>query len=200
MSKKKAGMLLNKDQEVDLNELDPGLHKVVVGLGWDAPEKDHGADVDLDASVFLLDRGEKVLKDADFVFYNNPELTGGAVKHMGDNKTGFGDGDDEKIAIHLDEVPFDVEKIVVAVSIHNADERQQDFGLVKNAFVRILDAETEEELVRYDLTEKAAGSTAFILATLTRTGSHWSCKAAPKGVTGGLYQIANDFGVNVAQP
>jgi len=201
MSNDKLLRMLRGD-DVDLHEIDPGLHRVHVGLGWSAPEQNDGAPVDLDASAFLLGHGDRVRQDSDFVFYNNLEVPGGIVKHLGDVVTGANgqaNSDCETIEVDLDEVPFDVEKIIFAVTIHNCEERQQTFGLVKNAYMRILNMETKAELARFDLAHDAPDSDAFIFGELYRMGgTGWRFKAMGQGVKGGLYKIARDFNVNVA--
>lgn len=194
---------MKKDEEVDLLKVDPGLHKVIVGLGWDAPESKDGNDVDIDASAFLLNRDGRVRRDTDFIFYNNLDAENGNVKHMGDNTTGEkedADADAEVIAIDLDAVGFDVEKIAFAVTIHNADERQQNFGIVKNAYMRVVNSETNTELVRFDLTEDASSDNALVFGELAREGAGWKFKALGTGSKGGLFEIARTFGVNVAPP
>lgn len=192
---------MQKDQEVNLNDVAPTLKRVVVGLGWDVPEAHEGFPVDLDASAFMLNRDGRVRNDMDFIFYNNLESDGGALKHLGDSVTGEGDGDDEQIKIDLDGVPFDIEKIAFSVTIHNAEERHQTFGLVKNAYIRVVDEDTGNELLRFDLSEDAAENNSFIFGELCRgDGLAWKFKAIGMGGTGGLYQIARDFKVNVAAP
>lgn len=189
---------LHKGEEVDLNKLDPGLHRVVVGLGWDAPPEQEGFAVDIDASAFLLNRDNRVRKDTDFVFYNNLETEAGAVRHRGDSLSGEGDGDDEKIEVKLDNIGFDVERIIFAVTIHNAEERRHTFGIVKNAYMRVVDADNGEELARFDLSEDAASDNAIIFGELSRDGDHWKFKALGQGSNGGLYHIARNYGVNVS--
>lgn len=192
--------IMQKGQEVDLMKVDQGLHRARVALGWEAPEQNEGFPVDLDASAFILNRENRVRQDTDFVFYNNLETEAGAVKHLGDEKTGGTEGDDETIEINLDTLSFDVEKITFSVTIHNAEERQQTFGLVKNAYIRVLNADTGVELVRFDLTEDAATNNAFIFGEISREGMGWKFKAIGTGAAGGLYKIAKDFNVNVAAP
>jgi tellurium resistance protein TerD len=192
---------MKKDQEVNLTTAAPTLHRVIVGLGWSVPEENQGYPVDLDASAFLLNREGRVRNDTDFVFYNNLESDGGHVKHLGDSTTGAGDGDDEKIEVNLDALPFDVEKIAFTVTVHNAEDRQQNFGIVKEAYIRVTDQETGNELIRFDLTEDAAENNGFIFGELSRgDGMAWKFKAIGTGVTGGLYKIARDYNVNVAAP
>jgi tellurium resistance protein TerD len=189
---------LHKDEEVALTKIAPSLHRVLVGLGWDAPEEVEGFPVDIDAAAFLLNREGRVRRDADFVFYNNLETEKGAVRHTGDSTTGDGEGDDEGIVIDLSVMPFDVEKVAFSVTIHNAEERQQTFGLVKNAYIRILDADQNTELAHFDLTEDASGDNGMIFGELVRDNAGWKFKALGTGSKGGLYKIACDFGVNVA--
>ncbi len=189
---------MQKGQEVNLHEVDPGLHRVSVGLGWNVPEQEHGFPVDLDTSAFLLNREGRVRHDTDFVFYNNLETEGGMIKHLGDNTTGAGEGDSETIEINLDALPYDVEKIAFSVTIHNAEERQQNFGFVKAAYIRIINQDTRVELARFDLTEDAASENGFIFGELSREGVGWKFRAVGQGSTGGLYKIAREYNVNVA--
>lgn len=191
---------LHKGEELNLLEKDPALHNVLVGLGWDAPPKHEGNDVDLDASAFLLNRDNRVRMDTDFVFYNNLSTENGAVEHLGDCSTGqSGDnGDDEEIRIKLEEMPFDVERVAFAVTLHNAEERGETFGLVRNAFIRIVNADTNVELARFDLTEDASNENGIIFGELVRAGVGWIFRALGQGTDGGLYRIAKDFGVNVS--
>lgn len=190
---------IQKGQEVNLMEVDPGLHRVIVGLGWNVPEQSAGGfPIDLDASAFLLNRDNRVRHDTDFVFYNNLETERGVIRHLGDNTTGAGEGDDEVIEIDLEGIPFDVEKVAFAVTIHNAGERQQSFGLVKDAYIRILNKDTGAELARFDLTEDAAEDNGFIFGELNREGASWKFRAIGQGTPGGLYKIARDYCVNVA--
>lgn len=187
-----------KGEEVVLDEIDPSLHRVSVGLGWDAPAEQQGFPVDLDASAFLLNRDRRVRRDTDFIFYNNMDGENGKIRHLGDSTSGSGDGDDEKIEVDLEGIHFDVSSIVFAVTMHNAEERQQNFGIVKNAFIRVVNAESGNELARFDLSEDASSDNAVIFGELIRDGSHWKFKAVGQGSAGGLYQVARSFGVNVA--
>lgn len=189
---------VHKGEEVNLNQIDPGLHRVVVGLGWDAPPEQDGMSVDIDASAFLLNRDGRVRQDTDFVFYNHLATEGDALKHLGDNTSGEGEGDDERIEVNLETLPYDVEKVSFTVSIHNAEERRQNFGVVHNAFIRILNADTKAELARFDLTEDASEDTAMVFGELAREGMSWKFRALGIGTTGGLYRLARDYGVNVA--
>ncbi|MCC9001012.1 MAG: TerD family protein, partial [Candidatus Competibacter sp.] len=151
---------LNKGGKLSLSKEAPDLKKVLVGLGWDARATD-GADFDLDASAFLLDANGKVRSDADFIFYNQLKSPCGSVQHTGDNRTGAGEGDDEAVMVDLTRVPADVQKITFTVTIHEADQRRQNFGQVGNAFIRLVNAETNIEVARYDLGEDASTETAM---------------------------------------
>ncbi len=196
--------IMKKDEEVDLLGVDPTLHKVFIGLGWEAPETKDGHAVDIDASAFILNREGKVRRDTDFIFYNNLETDSGAIQHMGDNTTGEkkeGDEDDaEVIKVSLDTLAFDIEKVAFAVTIHNADDRQQNFGDIKNAYMRVVNSETGSELARFDLTEDAGSDNAMIFGELFREGLGWKFKAMGTGSKGGLFEIARNYGVNVAPP
>ncbi|MDH6058295.1 TerD family protein [Umezakia ovalisporum] len=186
---------LTKGQRVSLEKVAPGLTEVFVGLGWDVKPTDTGYDFDLDASAFLLSRNEKLISDNHFIFYNNltsPDASK-SVKHTGDNLTGAGDGDDEVIKISLQKVPADVEKIVIAVTIHEAPERGQNFGQVQNAFVRIVNAQTNQEVVRYDLVEDYSIETALIMAEIYRKDGEWRLNAVGAGYQGGLQALLNRY-------
>lgn len=188
---------LSKGQKVDLTKGNPGLSKILVGLGWDTNKYDGGYDFDLDAAAFILGANGKVLSDADFVFYNNLKHASGAVQHMGDNLTGSGEGDDEQIKIDLSKVPANVEKIAFTVTIHEADERRQNFGQVSNAFIRIADEATGQNLVRYDLGEDFSVETAVVVGELYRNAGEWKFNAIGSGFKGGLRALCLNFGVNV---
>ena len=186
---------LSKGGNVNLSKEAPGLNKILVGLGWDARATD-GTDFDLDASAFLLKADGKVRSDADFCFYNNKSVANGAVEHMGDNKTGAGEGDDEVVNVELSKVPADVEKIVFAVTIHDAESRKQNFGQVAHAYIRIVNAEGSAEIARYDLSEDASTETAMIFGELYRAGTDWKFRAVGQGFAGGLAPLARNFGVD----
>lgn len=186
---------LSKGGNVSLSKESPGLDEVMVGLGWDVRATD-GQDFDLDASAFLLKDDGKVRSDGDFCFYNNKDI-GGAVVHQGDNRTGEGDGDDEQIKIVLSKVPADVEKVAVAVTIHDGESRGQSFGQVSNAFIRLVDNKTGTEIVRYDLSEDASVETAMILGEVYRNAGEWKFRAVGQGFKGGLGPLASNYGVNI---
>ena len=187
---------LSKGGNVSLSKEAPGLASVRVGLGWDQRVTD-GTAFDLDASVFLLNEGGRVRSDADFVFYNNAQGAGGAVVHQGDNTTGEGDGDDEVVLVHLSKLPEEVTKIAFAVTIHEAETRRQNFGMVSNAFIRVVNADGGTELARYDLSEDASTEAAMVFGELYRHGGEWKFRAVGQGFNGGLGPLARSYGVNV---
>ena len=152
---------LNKGGNLSLSKTDPSLNQVLIGLGWDARATD-GADFDLDASAFLLAANDKVRGETDFIFYNQTRSPEGSVEHTGDNRTGEGDGDDEAVKINLAKVPADVQKIAITVTIHDAESRGQNFGQVQNAFIRVVNDQTNVEIVRFDLNEDYSTETAMI--------------------------------------
>lgn len=188
---------LTKGGNVSLSKQAPGLTAVVVGLGWD-PRTTTGADFDLDASAIMLDMNGRVLSDSHFVFFNNLKSPDGSVEHLGDNLTGGGEGDDEQIKVNLTAVPAEAGKITFPVSIYEADQRQQNFGQVRNAFIRIVNQADNSEIARYDLTEDAATETAMIFGEIYRSFGEWKFRAVGQGYASGLKGIAQDFGVNVA--
>ena len=188
---------LSKGQKVDLTKGNPGLTKVLVGLGWDVNKYDGGADFDLDAAAFLTKDNDKVASDEDFVFYNNLKHKSGAVEHMGDNRTGEGEGDDEEIKIDLAKVPASVAKIAFTVTIDQAQERGQNFGQISNAYIHVVDVATNRELIRYDLGEDYSIETAVVVGELYRHGSDWKFNAIGSGFQGGLAALCRNFGVNV---
>ncbi|MDS4026760.1 MAG: TerD family protein [Candidatus Contendobacter sp.] len=187
---------LQKGGNVSLSKQAPGLKKVHFGLGWDLRRTD-GADFDLDASAFVLDGNGKVLSDQHFVFYNNPKDPSGAIKHLGDNRTGQGEGDDEVIEIELGTVPANAAKVAFVVTIHEAEARKQNFGQVSNAYIRALNADGGQEIARYDLSEDASTETAMIFGELYRHNDEWKFKAIGQGYAGGLAAVARDYGVNL---
>lgn len=187
---------LQKGGNVSLSKQAPGLKKVRFGLGWDLRKTD-GADFDLDASAFVLNDSGKVLSDQHFVFYNNPKDPAGAVAHLGDNRTGEGAGDDEVIEIDLGTLTGDTAKVAFVVTIHDAEARKQNFGQVGNAYIRALNAEGEQEIARYDLSEDASTETAMIFGELYRHNDEWKFKAIGQGYAGGLAAVVRDFGVNL---
>ncbi len=190
------GVSLSKGGNVSLTKEAPNLTAVIVGLGWDA-RTTTGTDFDLDASALLANAEGKVANDSNFVFFNNLKSPDGSVEHTGDNITGEGEGDDEQIKVNLAAVPADVAKIVFPVSIYDAETRQQSFGQVRNAFIRVVNQADNVELARYDLSEDASTETAMVFGELYRNGSEWKFRAIGQGYASGLRGIAQDFGVNV---
>ncbi|AZK93916.1 MULTISPECIES: TerD family protein [Streptomyces] len=190
------GVSLSKGGNVSLTKAAPGLTAVTVGLGWDI-RTTTGADFDLDASALLTNSEGKVAGDGNFVFFNNLKSPDGSVEHTGDNLTGEGEGDDEQIKVNLAAVPVEVDKIVFPVSIYDAESRQQSFGQVRNAFIRVVNQADNNELARYDLTEDASTETAMVFGELYRHGAEWKFRAIGQGYASGLRGIAQDFGVNV---
>jgi tellurium resistance protein TerD len=187
---------LNKGGNVSLTKEAPGLQAVLVGLGWDA-RTTTGADFDLDASALMVEQSGKIVSDQHFVFFNNLKSPDGSVEHTGDNLTGEGEGDDEAIKVNLVAVPTEVDKIVVAVSIYEAEGRQQSFGQVRNAFIRVVNQADNKEITRYDLSEDASTETAMIFGEVYRSGAEWKFRAVGQGYSTGLAGIARDYGVNV---
>jgi len=190
------GISLNKGGNLSLSKTDPTLKNILVGLGWDA-RPTAGTDFDLDASAFMVKADGKVRNDADFIFYNQMRSSCGSVEHTGDNKTGAGEGDDEVVNVELAKVPADLDKIVFAVTIHDAEARRQNFGQVSHAYIRIVNAEGGTEIARYDLSEDASTETAMIFGELYRVGTDWKFKAVGQGFAGGLAPLAKHFGVDV---
>jgi len=187
---------LAKGGNISLSKEEPGLTKILIGLGWDTRTTD-GADFDLDASAFLLSEGGRVRSDADFIFYNQLRSADGSVEHTGDNRTGEGDGDDEALKVDLAHVPADVTKIAIAVTIHDAEARRQNFGMVQNAFIRIVDDVSRREITRYDLAEDYSVETAMTFGEVYRQGADWKFRAVGQGYQGGLAPLARDYGVSV---
>lgn len=179
----------------DANGAETGLKKVNVGLGWDT-NGGSGAAFDLDASVVLLKEDGKVRNNKDFVYFNNLKSEDGSVEHTGDNLTGEGDGDDEQIKVDLSTVPADVNKIQFVVNIYEAKSRNQNFGQVSNAFVRLFNPDGNEELVRYDLTEDYSGKISVTVAELYRNGADWKFKALGQGHDTEVVEVVRALGVN----
>ena len=187
---------LSKGQKVSLTKGNPGLKKIMVGLGWDVNAFDTGADFDLDASAFLAGANGKCPKDTDFIFYGNLEPSSGAVKHMGDNLTGEGDGDDEQIEVDLTLVPNNIEKIAFTVTIYDAESRRQNFGQVSNAYCRIVDESTGTEIVHFDLGEDFSIETALVVGELYKHNGEWKFNAIGSGFQGGLAALCAHYGID----
>ena len=188
---------LSKGQKIDLTKTNPGLVRAVIGLGWDTNKYSGGQEFDLDASAFLADANDRCQNDLDFVFYNNLEHPSGAVKHTGDNRTGEGDGDDEQIVVDFSKIPAHVGKIGITVTIHDAELRSQNFGQVSNAFVRLADEATGQELLRFDLGEDFSIETAVVFCELYKHGNDWKFNAVGSGFSGGLAALCRNYGLDV---
>lgn len=187
---------LQKGQKVDLTKTNPGLSKILIGLGWDTNKYDGGSAFDLDAAAFLLAENGKAASESDFIFYGNLKHVSESVEHLGDNLTGEGDGDDEQIKIDLSKVPAEIAKIDFTVTIYDAEKRSQNFGQVSNAFIRVVDEASNTELIRYDLGEDFSVETAVVVAELYRHNGEWKFNAIGSGFSGGLSALCANFGIN----
>lgn len=188
---------LSKGGNVSLSKSAPSLKRILIGLGWEGRSTD-GADYDLDASAFLVGETGKVRRDEDFIFYNQLRSTCGSVEHTGDNRTGEGDGDDEALTIELDKVPEAIKRVVVCVTIDDADARKQNFGQVSDAFMRIVNLDNDIEIARFDLSEDYSTETAMIFGEVYRNNGEWKFKAVGQGFAGGLESLCKQFGVALA--
>ncbi len=189
---------LQKGQKVDLTKGNPSLKNIMVGLGWDVNVFDSGADFDLDAAAFMVGENGKCPTEKEFIFYGNLEHSSGALKHMGDNLTGEGEGDDEQIEVDLTKIPANVSRVVFTVTIYDAEVRRQNFGQVSNAFIRIVDVATDGELIRYDLGEDFSIETAVVVGELYRHNGEWKFNAIGSGFQGGLAALCGHYGIEVA--
>lgn len=189
---------LSKGQKVDLTKGNPGLTRLMIGLGWDVNAFDSGADFDLDAAAFMTGEDGKCPTEKEFVFYGNLTHPSESVKHMGDNLTGEGDGDDEQIFVDLSKIPANVQKVAFTVTIYDADKRRQNFGQVANAYIRILDESNNTEMIHYDLGEDFSIETAVVVGELYRHGTEWKFNAIGSGFQGGLAALCAHYGIEVA--
>ena len=190
------GISLAKGGNVSLSRTDPTLTKILIGLGWDA-RSSTGDDFDLDASLFMVGTDGKVPSDSYFIFYNQLLSPCRSVEHTGDNRTGAGDGDDEALKVDLVAVPENIARLVVAVTIHDADARRQNFGQVSGAFMRIVNQENDAEIARFDLSEDYSTETAMVFGEVYRHNGEWKFKAVGQGYAGGLFALCSHHGVNV---
>lgn len=186
---------LVKGQKIDLTKTNPGLVKAIIGLGWDTNKYSGGNEFDLDASAFLLGENGKAIADSDFIFYNNLKGRNDCVIHTGDNRTGEGEGDDEQIKIDFSKIPPEIHRIAITVTIHDANARGQNFGQVSNAFVRVVNEDTNAEIMRYDLAEEFSVETALVVCELYRYGSDWKFNAIGSGFSGGLAALCSNYGL-----
>ncbi|KND21512.1 chemical-damaging agent resistance protein C [Enhydrobacter aerosaccus] len=187
---------LTKGGNVNLSKEAPNLTNMAVGLGWN-PRATDGQAFDLDAVAFLVNESGKVRADADFIFFNNLKSSDGAVEHTGDNRTGEGDGDDEVIKVDLTKVPADVSKVVFCAVIYDGQARNQNFGQVANAYIRIVNTQGGAEVARYDLSEDSSTETAMIFGELYKNNGEWKFRAVGQGFAGGLGPLAQSHGVAV---
>ena len=188
---------LSKGGNISLSKSAPSLKRILVGLGWES-RSTTGADYDLDASAFLLGENGKVRRDEDFLFYNQLLSVCGSVEHTGDNRTGVGDGDDEALKIDLEKISDSIKRIVISVTIDDAEAKNRNFGQISEAFMRIVNLDNDIEIVRFDLTEDYSTETAMIFGEIYRHNGEWKFKAVGQGFAGGLGAMCNQFGVNVA--
>jgi tellurium resistance protein TerD len=191
------GVKLIKGENISLSKSTPNLKHILVGLGWEARSSE-GEDFDLDASVFMTAENGKVRRDEDFIFYHQLQSLCGSVEHTGDNRTGVGDGDDEAIKVELDKVPAHIQRLVVSVTIYDAEIRRQNFGQVDEAFIRIVNLDTDQEIARFDLSEDYSTETGMVFGEIYRHGGEWKFKAVGQGYAGGLEALCRKFGVDVA--
>lgn len=187
---------LSKGGNISLNKEEPNLKKILVGLGWDVRATD-GTDFDLDASLFMTAKTGKVRSDKDFIFYNNLKSQDGSVEHTGDNRTGAGDGDDESLKIDLQNIPADVDKLVIGVTIYDSDARRQNFGMIQSAFIRIVNLDNNREIARFDLSEDMSTETSMLFGEVYRHSGEWKFRAVGQGFKGGLDAMARSYGVSI---
>jgi tellurium resistance protein TerD len=191
------GVQLTKGENISLSQSAANLKRILIGLGWEARSTEGNA-FDLDASVFMTAENGKVRRDEDFVFYNQLESPCGSVKHSGDNRTGAGDGDDETITVDMEKIPPHIQRLVVSVTIHDAEIRHQNFGQISDAFIRVVDLDTDREIARFDLSEDYSTETGMIFGEIYRHGGDWKFKAVGQGYAGGLEALCRKHGVDVA--
>jgi tellurium resistance protein TerD len=187
----------NKNDTINLNEEDRTVKQLRIAAGWDLKQFD-GENIDVDLSCFLLNKDDKTREDSDFVFYNNLKSADMSVRHQGDNRTGMGEGDDEAIIVDIAALPYDIYKIVLAVSIYMADERDHTFKQVENAFVRVVNEETDKELARDDMSESFGDATAMKFCEIERIGTDWHLRTIKEPTPGGLKSIAEGYDCIIA--
>ncbi|MEF9991560.1 MAG: TerD family protein [Romboutsia sp.] len=188
---------LKKGQKIDLTKGNPGLKQIKLGLGWDTNSFDSGYDYDLDVSIFMVGESQKVERDEDFIFYNNLKHVSGAVEHLGDNRTGAGDGDDEEIFVDFSTMPKHIERLAITVTIHEARERRQNFGQVSNSYVRVFNSGNNEEILRYDLGEEFSIETSITVCEIYKYNGEWKFSAVGSGFEGGLESLCRNYGLDV---
>lgn len=189
---------VKKGEQINITKMDPTIRDVTIGIGWDL-KRFEGDPIDVDASVFLLDKNDKTVVDEDFIFYGNLVARDGAIKHKGDSRTGAGDGDDEQIVVDLMALPFEVVRIVFVLSIYDLDTSNNDFSMVKNVYFRMVNNTTTLETFRFDLDDDMGTGTGLVIGALERVGPEWIYQALGESVKGGLMKIATDYGIIIAQ-
>ena len=187
---------LNKGGNLSLSKTDPNLVRILIGLGWDERATD-GAAFDLDASAFLLTATGKVRGDHDFIFYNQLKSQDNSVEHTGDNRSGQGDGDDETLLVDLSKVSPEIEKVAITVTIHDAQARGQNFGQIANAFIRVVNQDTNVEVVRFDLAEDYSTETAMAFGEVYRHNGEGKFKAVGQGYSGALAAMCQQYGIQI---
>jgi stress response protein SCP2 len=202
---KKMAINLQKGQRIDLTKSNPGLSKIVVGLGWDPVQSGGGgffsslfgstqANFDCDASVIMLDANDRLQSNRDVIYFGNLKSTNGSVQHTGDNLTGDGDGDDEQIIVDLSRVPSDIQKLVFVVTIYDCVKRRQHFGMIRNAYIRVVNPTSNQELVHYNLTDNYSGNTCLIVSEMYRNGTEWKFAAIGNGTNAAsLGEVVRSF-------
>lgn len=190
---------LQKGQKVSLSKENAGLSRVMIGLGWDEVQQKRGffslkpQDIDCDATAILLQNG-KLKANEDVVYFGNLRHKSGTVQHMGDNLTGAGDGDDEQIMVDLAKIPAVYDRIVLMVNIYQARERKQHFGMIRNAFIRLVDCRNGKEMCRYNLTDDYSGMTALIFGEVYRHNGEWKFNAIGQGTNdNSIGEVANRY-------
>lgn len=184
---------LTKGERINLSKEAPGMKKAGVGLGWDVNATDTGSQFDLDVSVFMLGENGKVPNEKYFVYYNNLESSDGAVMSSGDDRTGEGGGDDETIRVELSKVDAAIQEIIFVVTIYEAEARRQNFGQVRNSFIRIYDEETQTEVTRYELDEDFSRETALEMGRLYKKDGEWRFQAVGQGYNSGLEAFVSQY-------
>lgn len=194
------GGFVSLGEDMNLNEKDQTLRKIVIGAGWDSFSFNSN-DLDLDLSLFLLNKDGMTRVDEDFIFYNQPEAINGGIRHRGDNRTGAGDGDDETIAVFLEAIPFDILHAYIVLTIYHGYEKEQHMGMARNAYVRLVNEETGDEIVRYkmDVDLKDRLETGVVVAGLNREGPKWHFKPLMEFHQGGLTEISQKYGMVVKE-
>lgn len=186
--------------DINITQMDPTIKNILIGVGWDV-NNFSGENLDLDISLFMLNKDNETREDADFVYYNNPEAIEGHVRYHGDSRTGAGDGDDETLSINLESLPFEIVTLAFALTIYKGDEKGQNLGLVRNTYIRLVNKDTDHELLRYNMDEDFANrtETAVIVATIDREGPKWHFRPKNDFVEGGLPALVQRHGMIVGQ-